>query len=207
MQKRNKKHATAIEFKMNKPKYFLLFLLMLVISCRQSGMESYRSLVKKELNSNKKVNDIFFGISLGMTAKEFYAHCWEMNKKGMFTDGANNTAVLYELDNKELQHPAQMNFYPEFHDGKIHTLWARFQYKGWMPWNKKLGSDSLLNDVVKLYKKWYKGGNSFITISDEKKGNIYVKVDGNRRIMIGHYDDVEVKADYTDLLVEQQMKK
>ena len=78
---------------------------------------------------------------------------------------------------------------------------------GWMPWNKKLGSDSLLTDVLRLYKKWYKAGNSFITIPDEKKGNIYVKVDGNRRIIIGRYDDVEVKADYTDLLVEQQMKK
>ena len=192
---------------MNKLKYFLFFSITAFTSCRQSGMESYRSLVKKELSSNKKVNDIFFGISLDMTAKEFYAHCWEMNKKGMFTDGANNAAVLYELDNKELQHPAQMNFYPEFHDDKIHKMWARFQYKGWMPWNKKLGSDSLLTDVVKLYEKWYNGGNSFITITDEKKGNIYVKVDGNRRIMIGRYDDVEVKADYTDLLVEQQMKK
>ena len=187
--------------------YFLLFLLTAVMGCRQSGMESYRSLVKKELNSNKKVSDIFLGISLGMTGKEFYAHCWEMNKKGIFTDGSNNAAVLYRLDNKELQHPAQMNFYPEFHNGKIHKMWARFQYMGWMPWNKKLGSDSLLTDVLRLYKKWYKEGNSFITIPDEKKGNIYVKVDGNRRIIIGRYDDVEVKADYTDLLVEQQMKK
>jgi len=192
---------------MKQLKYFLLFSLTMFICCKPSDMNSYNALVKKELSSEKKVNDIFFGISLGMTSKDFYTHCWEMNKKGMFTDGSNNQAVLYKLDHNELQHPAQMNFYPEFHNGRIYKLWARFQYMGWMPWNKKLGSDSLLTDVVKLYKKWYPSGNSFITISDEKKGTMYVKVDGNRRIIIGRYDDVEVKADYTDLLVERQIKQ
>jgi hypothetical protein len=34
-----------------------------------------------------------------------------------------------------------------------------------------------------------------------------VKVDGNRRIILGHYDDADVKADYTDLRVEQGQKK
>jgi len=169
-------------------------------------MDRYESLVKKELSNNKKVNDIFFGISLGMTSKEFYMHCWSMNKKGIFTDGSNNTAVLYKLNHNELRHPAEMNFYPEFHEGKIHKMAARFQYTAWAPWNKNLFSDSFLTDVVDLYKKWYAAGNPFITISDEKKGTIYVKVDGNRRIVIGRYDDLQVKADYTDLLVERQVK-
>ncbi|MDQ3842556.1 MAG: hypothetical protein M3342_00870 [Bacteroidota bacterium] len=185
-------------------KYSLLFLLIAFMSCRQSDMGKYRSLVKSELKNNKKVNDIFFGISLGMTSKDFYMHCWNLNKKGLFTDGMNNTSVAYKLDHNELKHPATMSFYPEFNNGKIHKMWTRFQYDGWMPWNKQLGSDSLLTDVLTLYKKWYSSGNPFITITDKKRGTLYVKVDGNRRIILGLYDDVEVKVDYTDLTVEQK---
>ncbi len=185
-------------------RYSLLFLLIAFMGCRQSDMKRYHSLVKQELRSNKRVNDIFFGISLGMTSKNFYTHCWNMNKKGLFTDGENNTSVLYKLAHNELQHPAYMNFYPEFHNGKIHKMGVKFQYAGWAPWNKKLDSDDLLTDVLKLYEKWYPDGNPFMTISDERKGNIYVKVDGNRRIILGRYDDVQVKADYTDLSVEQE---
>lgn len=181
---------------------YLFFLVISLASCQQTDMARYNTLVKKELNSNKKVNDIFFGISLGMASKDFYLHCWDLNKKGMFTDGLGNSSVSYALKNKELEHPAEMNFYPEFHRGKIHTMWARFHYTGWSPWSKHLDSDDLLQDVLKLYKKWYPGGNPFITIKDEKRGVIHVKVDGNRRIIIGRYDDVQVKADYTDLSIK-----
>ena len=59
-----------------------------------------------------------------------------------------------------------------------------------------LYADSLLPDVLSMYKKWYSDGNSFIQINDQKKGVIYVKVDGNRRITIGKYDDMLVKVDY-----------
>jgi len=130
-------------------------------------------------------------------------HCWEMNKKGIFTDGNGNTAVKYKLANGELKHPAEMNFYPEFKDGKIASFWVKFQYDGWVPWNKKLDSDDLLPDVLALYKKWYPQGNDFLKITDKEKGTIYVKVDGNRRIIIGRFDDVQVKVDYSDLSTQK----
>lgn len=180
-----------------------ILTLAVFLSCHRSPMDHYNSLVKKELESKKKVNDIFFGINLGMTSKEFYLHCWELNKKGLFTDGMGNNSVNYKLVKNELKHPADMNFYPEFNKGRIHKMWVRFQYAGWVPWNKQLNSDNLLGDVVNLYRKWYPGGNPFIQISDEKKGDIFVKVDGNRRIIIGRFDDVQVKADYTDLNVTE----
>lgn len=186
---------------------YIVGLFFVLTGCQQSDVDEYNLLVKKERASNKKVNDIFFGISMGMPSKDFYMHCWEMNKKGIFMDGAGNTAVTYKLVHNELDHEADMYFYPAFHEGKISSMWARFQYSGWMPWNKKLDSDDLLKDVVQLYKKWYPGGNPFITIQDKKKGTIYVKVDGNRRIIIGRYDDIQVKADYTDLDVESELKK
>jgi hypothetical protein len=184
-------------------KLVLFFLITGLVACQQSGMEQYSSLVKKELSGNKKVNDIFFGISLGMTSKDFYVHCWNLNKKGTFRDGAGNTSVLYELNNKELKHEAEMNFYPEFNDGRIHKLWAKFRYKGWMPWNKELGADKLLPDVVNFYGKWYPAGNPFLTVQDARRGTLYVKIDGNRQIVIGTFDDTDVKVEYTDLSVEK----
>jgi len=187
-------------------KVWIPLLLILLAGCRQSAMEQYDQLVKKELESNKKVNNIFMGISLDMTSKDFYIHCWDMNKKGIFMDGAGNTAVNYKLIHNELKHPADMNFYPAFTNGRISSMWVKFQYAGWVPWNKKLDSGNLLEDVLQLYKKWYPDGNPFINITDKNKGAIYVKVDGNRRIIIGRFDDVQVKADYTDLSVGQGKK-
>jgi len=89
-----------------------LALLILLAACQSSDMDQYRALVKKELNKNKKVDDIFFGISLGMSSKDFYVHCWNKNKEGVFTDGPNNTSVLYRLQKDELPHDAEMYFYP-----------------------------------------------------------------------------------------------
>jgi hypothetical protein len=184
--------------------FIILFMLMACSGDR--GMVKYNSLVKKELASNKRVDSIFFGIHFGMSRKKFFAHCWELNKKGLFRDGTNNMYVLYKLHN-ELHYPAEMNFYPDFHDSTICKMRVTIQYDAWAPWNRPLYADSLLPDVLTMYKKWYSGGNSFIQINDEEKGIIYVKVDGNRRITIGKYNDMLVKVDYTDLLVERQIKK
>ncbi|OLY95528.1 hypothetical protein [Cnuella takakiae] len=181
----------------------LLPIFLFFTSCQTSPLDQYQQLVKKEANG-KKANDLFLNISFGMPSKDFYLHCWNMNKKGLFADGANNTSVLYKVPDSLMKHPTDMYFYPEFNRGKVSGMWVRFQYAGWAPWNKALASDSLLPDVVQLYQRWYPGGNSFLKIEDQAKGTLYVKVDGNRRIIIGKYDDVQVKVDYTDLSVQPQ---
>ncbi|MEO6720142.1 MAG: hypothetical protein ABIN67_07235 [Ferruginibacter sp.] len=186
--------------------YFLAIVLIFTWGCSSSGSEQYGKLVKKELARGKRVDSLFLGMRFGMTSKEFYGHCWELNKKGLLTDGNNNTAVLYKID-KELKYPASMTFYPDFYENKIAVMRVSFQYNAWAPWNKGQFSDSLLPDVVKMYEKWYHAGNNFIKITDKTKGTIYVKVDGNRRITIGIFNDMVVKVDYTDLLVEQKVKK
>jgi hypothetical protein len=177
-------------------------LIVLISACQPSPGSEYHRLVKKELATDRRHDDLFMGVRFGMTSKEFYAYCWEMNKKGLFTDGNNNTAVLYKMDTG-FAHPVFMNFYPDFHEGRIANLSATFAYSAWAPWNKTLFSDSLLPGVLALYRKWLPG-NDFLTLTDPKKGTIYIKVDGNRRIIIGRYDDQNVKVDYTDLLVDKK---
>ena len=176
-------------------------------ACRNSGIREYDRIVKKELASGKRVDSLFFGIYLGMTSKSFYTYCWGMNKKQVFTDGTNNLAVLYKLNHQELKYPASMNFYPKFFEDKIYKMGVTFQYVSWAPWNRGMYSDTLILDILKLYGKWYPDGNPFIRIYEKNKGTIYIKVDGNRRITIGKYDDMQVKADYTDLLIEPKLNE
>jgi hypothetical protein len=187
-----------------------LFILSVLLysACKHDLNKDYNQLVAKELESGKRADSIFFGIYLGMPAKDFYMHCWELNKKGLFTDGNNNTAVLHRLNHNELKYPASMNFYPQFVDNKIVNMPVSFQYDAWAPWNKHLFADSLLPDVVNLYKKWYSSGNPFIEMEDKKRmQKIYVKVDGNRRIIIGKFNEMLVNVDYTDQVAERQLKK
>ena len=185
---------------------FATAVIISVCSCSSPGRDKYASLVKKELAKGTRVDSLFLGISFGMTSKVFYGYCWELNKKGVITDGANNTMVLYKMDS-QLKYPASMNFYPDFYEDKVYHMRVTFQYNTWAPWNKTQFADTLLPDVLRLYKQWYPGGNEFIEMTDKVKGTIYVKVDGNRRIILGRYDDMIVKADYTDLLIEEQLEK
>jgi len=184
-----------------------ILITVMIAGCnnRNSGVYAYNSSVEKELASGKKADSLFFAIKFGMTRKEFYSYCWEMHKEGQFLDGTNSTSVLYKV-NKGLRSPASMNFYPEFYKDSIYKMAARFQYDAWAPWNRGLISDSLLPDVLHLYMEWYPG-NEFIKMTDPQKGTIYVKVDRNRRIIVGKRDDEYVNVDYTDLLIERKIKK
>ena len=188
--------------------YAVILFLMFGACNTGNGFTEYQRLISKEKASGKRHDSIFFDIRLGMTNQEFFTYCWQMNSKGIFTDGHGNTTVLYKLSNNELKHPATMNFYPQMANNVINKMEATFQYEGWAPWNKNMFADSLLQDVYQLYaNKWYKGGNPFIKIEDAKRGHLYVKVDGNRRIILAKKSDMAVKADYTDLLNEQQAIK
>ena len=184
----------------------ILLSFVLASNCTNDNFQKYETLAAKEPASGKRADSLFLGIYLGMTSKQFYIHCWQLNKQGILT-GDNTNAVLYHLKNSELNHDATMSFYPEFQNNKINKMAATFNYDAWAPWNKSLMADSLQKAVVKLFEKWYPAGNPFLVINDKDRGTIYVKVDGNRRITVGKFDDMKVKVDYTDLLTEQALNK
>lgn len=182
----------------------ILISLLFFTGCNQSPYKKYQALAKAGLASNHRVDSLFMGVSLGMTNREFFMHCWDMNKKGLFTDGESNTAVLYKLKDG-LKFPASMNFYPDFMNGRVSRMGVSFRYDGWAPWNKHMNSDSLRDDVLHLMEQWYPSGNPFIRIENDERGTIYVKVDGNRRILVGSYDQSHVKVVYTDLSAENEL--
>jgi hypothetical protein len=179
----------------------IVIALLFCIGCNSKS--EYIKMEERELSKGIRHDSLFLGLKLGMTSKEFYSKCWELNKKGLVTDGSGNTAVLYKLN--DLKYPGYINFYPEFYNDRIYSMPATFQYDGWAPWNRQLFSDSLHLDVVRLMEKWY--GKGFVKITHSKKGDAYAKVDGNRRISIVKKDERLVNVVFTDLFVEKNLKR
>ncbi len=185
-------------------KYYSICLLSIAMAAAfllNSCKSDYDRLVERELASGVRYDSIFMGIKFGMTTKEFYAHCWELNKQHLIKQGNTNTSVLYIMT--ELKEKADMNFYPTFNGDIIMEMPVIFSYQAWAPWNKDLWADSLLLDVKGLMEKWY--GPGFIKLEHPEKGTRWVKVDGNRRIMLWKEDDMRVKALYTDLTMEDEL--
>jgi hypothetical protein len=185
--------------------YLYLFVMAALIICScSSPTAQYNKLVKRELAKGTRSDSLLLGLYMGMARKEFYDHCWKLNKQGLLTDAQGASMVQCKIKTG-LKYPATMDFYPDFYKEKIFHMRASFQYDGWAPWNRSRFSDSLITDLVQLYEKWYPG-NGFIKMTDDGKRTIYVKVDGNRRIILGVNSDMVVKVDYTDLLIEEKLK-
>jgi len=184
----------------------LLACAAAIYSCQQpTPAQQYEALERKEISSGKRVDSVFYGLYFGMNSKDFFTYCWEMSKKGIFTDGENNQFVLHKLENGELKHKADMNFYPDFYQGKIFQMRVKYQYQAWAPWNKNLFADSLLTDVLQMYQKDFPG-NPFFTIQKKGRQALHIKIDGNRRITIGTFNDAVVNAVFTDVNVEKQIE-
>ncbi len=170
---------------------------LMIYGC--SPRSEYENRLKDELASGVRYDSLFMGLYFGMPEKDFYTHCWILNREGLIKQSSNNTMVEYESKD-ELKYPATMNYYPEFVQGKIFEMPVRYIYNGWAPWNKYLSSDHLTLDVLRLYEKTY--GKGFIKVKHSKRGMAYTKIDGNRRITIFKEDDRYVWAVFTDMSVK-----
>jgi hypothetical protein len=178
-------------------KWMVLAAIAALIVGGCSPGKTYERRLKRELASGVRYDSLFMGISFGMTDKEFFDHCWKLNKDSLVKQGTANMSVQYDI-NEELQHPATMNFYPIFAEGKIVEMPVRFIYNGWGPWAKELSATNLALDVKSWYEDIY--GKGFITVTHPMKGEAYTKIDGNRRITIYNENDLYVWAIFSDML-------
>jgi len=180
---------------------FILIAMLIMMGC--TPRQKYEAMVRKGIASGERYDSLFLGLRLGMTSKDFYSKCWEMNKQGLIRQGNSNTTVLYRIN--EFGDEVEMNFYPNFKDDKIYEMPAQYNYSGWSPWTKRWFADSLQLKLLKKYEEWY--GEGFIKVEHGFYGAAYIKVDGNRRITIYKKDDQFVGVIFTDLLVEKALKE
>ena len=175
-----------------------LFSILFLLACQKS---EYHQLVTAELASGKRHDDIFLDVHFGMPAKEFYDHCWKLNKEGVLRQSNQNNAVYFAVDSTLTEHQIDINFYPNFsEDGKIVEMPCLVNYRNWTPWDKDMEGDDLVEDTRDLFAQWYDG--EFIKLERAGKLPAWVKVDGNRRTVITKRDENTAKVVITDLTAE-----
>ena len=163
----------------------MLISSLLIVGCKKS---EYAHLVKTELDKGIINDSLIFGMKLGDTRQEFYDICWQLNKDEKVKQGPRNNFVQYQLPTNnfdDVKNRITMLFYGIFDDDKIMTgLDMRFYYRSWSIWNESLHADKLLPVVKDTLMAWYPG-NEFIPVKlKKKKQDVWVKVDGNRQILI-----------------------
>lgn len=179
-----------------KQRGLIFWSLIFAGAVMMSGCQSeYEKMRHREMASGVQQDTLFFGIHLGMSSENFFARCLELNRQHILTNNSDGRRVQCYLKGENPQ--IVMNFYPNFKDNRIAEMPVEFHYAGWSPWNKKLWADRLLPKMISVFERWY--GKGFLKLEDEKKGVIYVKIDGNRQIVIGAKDDQFIKANFTDL--------
>lgn len=187
---------------MNLRIYIILLLTLVLAGCNESD---YSKLVKTEMAKNIVNDSLLFGMRFGETRQEFYDQCWELNNKGIIKQGPENNFVQYDLPvNKEedsLQFPIRMLFYGIFDDEKIMTgMDLKFYYTAWSLWNESLHANKLLPIIKDTLLSWYPGNDFIHVITKKTKKEIFVKIDGNRRIIIEPLkNNREVNARIDDL--------
>ncbi len=177
----------------------LLLVLPLLQNCQVKS--EYDKMVERELAKGERNDELFLNISFGMNSKDFYQHCWEMNKQQIIKQGDGNTSVEYDLSDK-LRHPGKMNFYPTFHNDKIVEMPVLYRYDAFT-WDEQYSIDTLLVDVMQIIEEEYGELTAFEHPKSHEK--VFVRVDGNRRIRV-FKDPIQnrVRAIFTDLTIDRK---
>jgi hypothetical protein len=180
---------------------FLSILFVAFSACKSD----YQKLVQNELDSGVKYDSLFLGIQFGQTRKEFFDRAWQLNKS-MGLQPTNGNLLVFELipQTEELS-PIQMHFYPTFDkDERINGMDLKFSYSRWNIFNDRHSSDRLVQPIIDTLQNWY-GRNPFMKLTFEKEPNeIWVKVDGNRRMAIRKEDDRFLEMKITNLLDKEE---
>lgn len=173
----------------------ILAMVFFYTSCTKKS--EYQKLVEAELSTNVRQDSLFLGISLQMPSKDFFVHCWEMNKQGLLTNGVGNQ-IKYDAS-EFFSTQTSLHFYPKFVDDAIFEMPAEFKYDNWALWNEDLSVENLIEEVISVLEGWY--GDGFIKmVNDDGTKTVWVKVDGNRRIRVYRKSISAVTVVFTDLV-------
>ena len=183
----------------------LIFILSILWSALWiSSCESeYSKTVDREAEKGISKDSLVLGMSFGDTKKSFFDQCWQLNNKGLVSQGPNNRSVQYLLSsNDEDQNLTAINmlFYGDFNENNIMTgMDLEFSYKAWAPWNDDMTSKKLLPVLKDTLMNWFPGNNFIPIKSDKLDRETHVKVDGNRQILVYTKGDKDVVVKIEDL--------
>jgi hypothetical protein len=191
---------------MNKLSTFSLALLgmLFLSSCSSEDLSTplgrYTAALKAGLASSTVTNDVFLGLQLAETDREFYDRCTELNGKQLIEMGSGGNRVNHNLPDQLLR-PAVLTFYPDFSKDRPRIIKAmdfEIAYIDWSPWNKAAYAGPLLEDIGT---EWVAQtfGEGFEMVPHARHGKVLVQVKNNRRTAFWAADERIVRGRVTDL--------
>ena len=178
--------------------------MLLFSSCSSEDVSTptsrYAAALKAGLSSSTVTNDVFFGLQLAETDREFYDRCTELNGKQLIEMGSGGNRVNYKLPD-ELLRPAVLTFYPDFSKDRPRIIKAmdfEIAYVDWSPWNKPAYAGPLLEDIGR---SWVSEifGPGFEVVPHAHHGKVLVQVKNNRRTALWAADERIVRGRVTNL--------
>ena len=172
---------------------------ILLISCKSE----YDQYVRRELNTGIKNDSLIFGMYMGQTQRDFYSICWELNAQKLISQGTGNRMAKY-LEPLEAVADStmrkEMEFFGIFDDGKVmRGMEMIYRFTSWSPWTEERHSKFLAQHLMDVYLQDYPG-NEFISIDlDNTDFKAFVKIDGNRQILIYPINSKDVAVKIEDL--------
>ena len=179
-----------------------IYLGVFTIACQTNP---YLSLENKELSSGVIYDSLFLGVKFGLTSKDYSSHCWDLNKKKLVSQGPSNNSVRYLIPTESKGQNIEMLLYPVFNKNTVYAVNSTFSYTAWAPWNKGTSAEYLMKEIEGLLSGWYQ--TEFYEIQGPKnRSNLFATVNGNRRISLTKVSEREVRARFTNLLIEKKLK-
>lgn len=185
---------------MNRRFNIIIILAIIILASCKSEYDRY---VNRELASGLESDSLIFDMYIGETQMDFFTKCWELNKNGKISQGTGNRTARYTepVDStKDVTKRKEMLFYGIFDEDKVmQGMDMTYNYIAWATWNKDRHADVLATALKEEF--YYKyGGNPFIDLELQKlERKAYVKIDGNRQILIYPKNTKDVVVKIEDL--------
>jgi len=181
---------------------FYFIILVVSISLISSCKSDYEKLVKRELAKNERNEDLFLGMSMGQTRKEFFDHCWQLNKEKKIAQGSGNQYAKYYLKpqpGQDSTKTVEILFYGMFDAEEVmYGMDMKMSFTSWSLWNEDYQSDVLMKFMEEKYMKAEKG-NPFMSIKVSDDVHAKVKVDQNKQIRMVPLDQQTIIVKIEDL--------
>lgn len=181
---------------------FTLLFAVVLVSCRSEP--SYNEIVKAELARTERFDSIAYGVGFGMTFADFKWVCLLQNRDGVFKPNATGNAVQLTFE-EGFGYPALFEFFPADIKREYDTITkynAVIKYREYSNFNKDMSMENLLREARDFFENGY-GGRNFFKVPKKEDPWVkfnYVKVDGNRQIMLKpKYMGSELTVEFTDL--------
>ena len=179
--------------------WLFAFLILVSGSCKSD----YQKYVDQEMAKGVTQDSLIFGMYMGQTKKDFYSICWDLNAKQILQQGSGNQYARYVEPNDSLDDTTlrkQTDFFGIFDSLDVmRGMDMIVHYTAWSTWNKERQAPALVEDLKEEILQRY-GGNEFIPIDLKKVDfDAFVKIDGNRRILIYPLGSKDVAVKFEDL--------